>query len=324
MDGAGTGASTLDASPPPHGRYTLRDARAGDAPLIDAIWAESQDADGDPMRPSGGWWSLAGWATASRILEEGGAAIGVAAIEYGSGDGAAEARLALLPPRRLGRAPEELVGATIELARTAGAPRVRLYAPSTASWATRPAWERGFRLARTQHVMLRPGDAPPARARAVEGVRIRALREGEEPELLAALNRAWAGTWNYRALTPEALAADLAGREAGFLVAVEADDDGRIAGTVHALFDPAEANPDGGPYAWISNLTTAPEWRGRGLGRALLAAGLDYLRERGAGSVALGVDGGDPAPMTLYRSSGFETLGEVEIWEGDLTGPATP
>ncbi|MDP9372753.1 MAG: GNAT family N-acetyltransferase, partial [Chloroflexota bacterium] len=177
---------------------------------------------------------------------------------------------------------------------------------------------RGFRPFRAQHVMLRPADAPPPPIPRVAGARIRPLREGEEPALLAALNRAWAETWNFRPLAGAALAADLAGQRAGFLVAEATAGDARIVGTVHARFDPRERNPGGGPYAWISNLTTDPAWRGRGLGRALLAAGITYLRGRGAGSVALGVDGGAAVPVALYRSAGFETIGMVEIWEAPL------
>ena len=35
-----------------------------------------------------------------------------------------------------------------------------------------------------------------------------------------------------------------------------------------------EQNPDGAPRAWISNLTVDPSQRGRGLGRAMLLAGI--------------------------------------------------
>lgn len=89
----------------------------------------------------------------------------------------------------------------------------------------------------------------------------------------------------------------------------------RLVGTVHALFNQHATNPDGEPYAWISNLTTDPALRGHGLGRMLLAVGINALRARGTSSVALGVDGGAIAPMTLYRSVGFEAISTVEIWE---------
>ena len=113
---------------------------------------------------------------------------------------------------------------------------------------------------------------------------------------------------------------DLAGQRGGFLVAV--DTEGRIAGTVHAQFGEGSRNLDGGPYAWISNLTTDPAWRGKGLGRALLGAGIAALQRLGATSVMLGVDAGAPAPLALYRSAGFAEIDRLELWERALQPPA--
>jgi mycothiol synthase len=294
--------------------------RPADRAALEAIWTASQDADDPAFRPRGGWWSLGDWADASRLLLEDGLTVGVAAVARAADPDAVEARIALRPGRRRAQAARLLVEVTVELAREAGRSGVLLVVPSAATWATVAVARRGFRPIRTTRAMLRPAEAVALAARPIEGVRIRRLRAGQEPAVLAALNRAWAGTWNYRPLTAAALAADLRGQREGFLVAVAEADETLVAGTVHALFDPAHRNPDGQPYAWISNLTTDPAWRGRGLGRALLAAGLDHLRARGAGSVALGVDGGDPVATALYRSAGFATIGSLEHWRGHIEG----
>jgi ribosomal protein S18 acetylase RimI-like enzyme len=145
-------------------------------------------------------------------------------------------------------------------------------------------------------------------------VRVRPLRPGEEPKLLDALNRSWAGTWGFTPIPASALARDLRGQRDGMQVAIDADD-GKIVATVHAMFDPTAHNLDGGPYAWISNLTTDPDWRGRGLGRMMLVAGIHYLQDRGAGSVMLGVDGGNDAALRLYRSAGFRRVSTTELLE---------
>lgn len=282
---------------------------------LQTIWSASQDHDEPAGRPPGGWWSIPDWATASRVLTRDGVIVGFAAIEYRPGAEAAEARLGLLPAHRHVEFAGRLLHAAIDLARSAGASRIRLYAPATALWVIIPAQESGFNAIRTQHMMLRPGGAQPLIAPLVAGVRIRRLRDGEEPTLLAALNRAWAATWNFRPITAAALAQDLRDQREGMLVAVEEANDAHIVGTVHAVSDWAKQNPDGGPYAWISNLATDPAWRGKGLGRILLAAGLTYLRGRGGQSAALAVDGGNAAPLNLYRSAGFETLSTVVIWE---------
>ena len=85
------------------------------------------------------------------------------------------------------------------------------------------------------------------------------------------------------------------------------------------MFDPTDQNPDGAPRAWISNLTVDASQRGRGLGRAMLLAGLHSLRARGATSVTLGVDAGDPAPLRLYQSVGFETVSSMGVWDKKLS-----
>jgi len=62
-----------------------------------------------------------------------------------------------------------------------------------------------------------------------------------------------------------------------------------------------------GPSGWIGNLIVEPDFRSRGVGRALMEHGLDRLRERGATTVRLE---GDPPGIPLYRKLGF--AGEFE------------
>jgi GNAT superfamily N-acetyltransferase len=284
---------------------------------LDRIWAASQDADDRGFRPRGGWWRLSAWASRALLLHADGAPIGGVALNQAP-DGATEVRLALLPERRTPEAARWLVAAARQDAALWEAPRLRLALPERASWARDAASAAGLTIARATLIMLRPASLGPLPAAPVVGLHIRPLADGEEGRVLHALNHAWAGTWNFRPLTRRALERALSGQRAGFLLAV--DDAGRIAGTVHAQFDPSAQNPDGAPYAWVSNLTTAPVWRGRGLGRVLLGAGIDALHGRGAGSLALGVDSGAAAPVTLYRSAGFAEVDRLELWEAVLGG----
>lgn len=283
--------------------------------VVQAIWSASQDRDEPAGRPPDGWWSISEWATASRLLMHEDKVIGFAAIEYQPGAEAAEARLGLLPAQRRPGLAERLLHMAVDLAQEAGTPLLRLYVPEMATWASAAARAWKFQPLRAQHLMLRSAAAQPSDVLSVPGVQIHPLRGDEDAVLVAALNRAWATTWNFRPITAAALAADLRGQRDGMLVAVEDADETHIVGTVHALFDPAHRNPDGSPYAWISNLTTDPAWRGRGLGRALLGAGLTHLYERGARSVALGVDGSNTAALQLYQSAGFASVSMVAIWE---------
>jgi mycothiol synthase len=59
---------------------------------------------------------------------------------------------------------------------------------------------------------------------------------------------------------------------------------------------------------WIGLLGIRRAFRGQGIGRALLRAGMQILKESGAEYVRLGVDGASPTGAHgLYQSEGFET-----------------
>jgi ribosomal protein S18 acetylase RimI-like enzyme len=290
-----------------------------DPSILQAVWSASQDVDDPSSRPREGWWSVVDWASTVRPLTMNGEVIGLAAVEVSNGD-VAEGRLALVADRRTRSAARALVNAALAIARSGGAERLRHVIPTQAIWAGDAVREAGFEAARATHVMLRPATAGPMAFPNVDGVDVRPLRSGEDSALLAALNRAWAGTWGFSPIPPDALAGDLRGQRDGMLVATDAGDDSRIVATVHAIFDFDARNLDGGPSAWISNLTTDPDWRGRGLGRLMLARGIGSLLERGAESVMLGVDGGNEAAVGLYQSSGFEIVSTTDIWERSLEG----
>ncbi len=60
-------------------------------------------------------------------------------------------------------------------------------------------------------------------------------------------------------------------------------------------------------------LCVHPEHRGRGLGRALLLAGAQWLRQQGMASVALWVDGANDRAKHLYESAGC-VVARTDIW----------
>ena len=60
---------------------------------------------------------------------------------------------------------------------------------------------------------------------------------------------------------------------------------------------------------WVS-----PEFRGRGIGRALLSAAVEWARLAGVEAVELGVAYGDTPAMRMYTRAGFEPLGQPEPW----------
>jgi mycothiol synthase len=300
----------LSAAPGNTGVASLRAAKPSDTEAIQAVWDASSSHD-DPARAVGSW------ATATQVMVLDGRVIGVAAVRVEAApDGAMPARIALEAAARQEDRAVALVQASVEMVREAGGERIRLYLPSKTTWLQVAAQRVVFSAVRTIAHMLLPASAPTPEADPVPGVSQRSIRPGEDRQVLAALNRAWAGTWNFVEITFEMLEEDLNGQREGMLLGVDASD--KIIATCHAVFDPSEEHPDGNPRAWISNLTVDPDFRQKGVARTMLSAGISYLRERGASSITLGVDADNPAPFRLYQSVGFEISSSSQAWDRTL------
>jgi mycothiol synthase len=148
------------------------------------------------------------------------------------------------------------------------------------------------------------GTNPPPDAALPPGVRLRPFVPGSDERDWLALNRlAFAdhpeqGRWTQ---------ADLRARQAepwfdpaGFLLA---ESSGGLAGfhwtKIHSEMSPALVGE-------VYVIGVAPAWRGSGLGRGLLAAGLRHLADRGAQSVILYVEEDNAPAVRLYTGLGFD------------------
>jgi len=299
----------------------LRAAEASEAEAIQAV-LEASSAHDDPASSSRGGWSVAAWATRTSVLAIDDHVVGCVAVRTETApDGAMPARVALEPTRRTAPLAVVLVQGAVDLIGDLGGERARLFVPSHAAWIKAAAEAVGFARVRTIARMLMPATAPsPAPQEAVESAwRIRSIRPAEDERVLAALNRAWTGTWNFVPITFEMLKRDLDGYREGMLLGVEVDAPDHIIATCHAVLEPGHPNPDGSPHAWISNVTVDPDFRGRGIARRMLTAGIEHLRSRGATSITLGVDADNPAPFRLYQSVGFEVASSQEAWDKVLS-----
>ncbi len=85
---------------------------------------------------------------------------------------------------------------------------------------------------------------------------------------------------------------------AGFLLHEEG---GRLAASCWTKIHRSAAPPLGEIYV----IAVDPDFHGRGLGRAMTLAGLDWLAGAGLGVGMLYVDGANTAALSLYRSLGF-------------------
>lgn len=65
-----------------------------------------------------------------------------------------------------------------------------------------------------------------------------------------------------------------------------------------------------GQFAWIYDIEVVADQRGKGYGRALLAAAEAELRQRGVWEVGLNVFGPNVVAQRLYASSGYELMSQ--------------
>jgi GNAT superfamily N-acetyltransferase len=97
----------------------------------------------------------------------------------------------------------------------------------------------------------------------------------------------------------------------GALLVAEADGDSGIVGVLGASYQLALHVP--GRYALIQDLWVHPSWRGRSVGRELLAALFELARRRGMARAEVGLPResfpGICATTGFYTDNGFEHLG---------------
>jgi mycothiol synthase len=136
-----------------------------------------------------------------------------------------------------------------------------------------------------------------------EGVSIRTFRPGFDEQAWLAVNaRAFAdhpeqGQWSLADLEDRIAAPWF--DSAGFLLAERAD--GQLLGFHWTKVHTETPEPMGEVYV----LAVDPDAQGHSLGKALLVAGLRYLRERGPETVLLYVEADNTAARALYEGLGF-------------------
>ena len=93
----------------------------------------------------------------------------------------------------------------------------------------------------------------------------------------------------------------IAGRNSSVLIAENVE--GRIIGSVMVGHD--------GHRGWLYYVACAPAERGQGIGRAIVAAGEQWLRERGVPKVQLMVRETNTAVVNFYERLGYEDMPRV-------------
>lgn len=172
----------------------------------------------------------------------------------------------------------------------------------------RLAARTGFTPVRYFDELLRPLTDLPARS-TVEGLRILPWPRDRDEEIRAAKNASFLDHWG-SVPTPAAAWHDqlhgVTGRSDLSFIAVDARTDEVVAMLATSRYEADDAllgRSDG----WIQTLGTVRQWRGKGVGSALIIEALHAYRAAGLTHASIGVDSENPSGAArLYRNLGFE------------------
>jgi ribosomal protein S18 acetylase RimI-like enzyme len=170
---------------------------------------------------------------------------------------------------------------------------------------------RGFEGVRRDLDMVRTSSLPvvaPAQGR----WRLRPFGYPGDAEAWSALHAvAYADDFHHVSLTPAGVAVEAS--VTGFHAWVAVVDE--------VVVGICQTVPESGGGV-VASLAVSPAWRRRGLGRALLRAGLGVLHSQGHRRVQLSVRGDNRAAHDLYVSEGFTPLEEVTtLWRSLRASP---
>jgi len=133
----------------------------------------------------------------------------------------------------------------------------------------------------------------------------RCLQPGEENKLTRLQNRAFAGSWGYNPNTVEEIVfrTNLSACSLGDILLIYEGDS--AIGYCWTGISCEEGIPSR-RKGRILMLGVDPDYRGRGLGKKLVLAGLAHLKSKGLQVAGLTVDSENKAACALYQSFGFE------------------
>jgi len=144
---------------------------------------------------------------------------------------------------------------------------------------------------------------------------LRHLQRGEEAKLANVQNRSFSDTWGFNPNTPEEIAYSLSLNDATPEDVVLVYDGDRPAGYCWTKINGETSTETGGRRGRILMFGVDPDYRGRGIGRLALQAGLLYLRDKQVKAVKLTVDSENHAAYSLYKSSGFQVMARSFYYE---------
>lgn len=166
---------------------------------------------------------------------------------------------------------------------------------------------RGFRVVRCHwHMSLAEYKETPVKI--PSGFELIHFLPGEEESLCTLQNMSFTGSWGFRPNTVEEICYLLDTswcRPDGILYINNSQ--GNV-GYCWTMDHPTERDK-----GYIRMMGINPRYRGRGLGKAILLAGIEYLMQNGIKEIELSVDGRNHIARRLYQSVGFRR-NRVTLW----------
>jgi len=181
----------------------------------------------------------------------------------------------------------------------------------------------GMAPARSFFNMVYDSPASPRTAPCPSGYRIReASGRREIADAFGVLATAFQDHWGHPTLSLQEWRHWMPGADGcADQVYVGLDRAGRIVGACRCAINPEQNRRLGRAQGWIEDLGVLCDHRSRGLGRALLLAGIDGLRKTGCTHVLLDVDVQNTSgALRLYESLGFRVRQEIVVWRKFLRG----
>ena len=148
------------------------------------------------------------------------------------------------------------------------------------------------------------------------GYSMRSFQNGDTPLLTQVQNDAFTGSWGFCPNTEEQI--EYRTRmpntsKAGILFLFEGDNP---AGYCWTVMVPAEI----GVRGMIGMIGVVPQYRGKGVSRHVLHAGMKQMRSVGLAEIGLEVDANNDPAVRLYTSTGFKKMGERHWFERVFPG----
>lgn len=216
---------------------------------------------------------------------------------------------------------EQCFARAVELAAEADDPRPKLFRVGVNA-ADRAAHGRveafGMECARTFYRMeYAPLNGALPDPEVPTGLRIVPWAEPYDRATMEAFNESFRDHWGFREVSAEMWRHWFHGPKSQteyWRLAID-DGTGEVAGLCIPQIDADQNAALGRHEGWIRDLAVRRPWRKRGLGTALLLAGMKALRDAGMTSVRLGVDSDSLTNATrLYERVGYCTVHRLDVY----------